>query len=630
MDDALAAYAEALLERADAENVPSGILHWSLLEPYRIGSFDGAEWRGECDQALWQQLYHELHGGVKRDTGMPSLAQLGDSLTAWHLRDEVPIAVACYRYDTPKRTFVARVVSMARKNEVLTQPESTEGILEQKTAFFASALLPARSQGFDFLPYEHAVPDVTFVVPRELFLSNIDGEPSNVEIDFDDGEGFRGVSFGERVLIHYGDELPKQLRLRLHFDGRTLGASFAFRVSFDIAPEHETWPFPEADVRPYKGIRGSGWAWVFRRKNHNNDIVNPMIFADGFGKESSDVHTFWRELNKLGLAQKLRDEGKDLILVGYHRRSNYIQANALLVVSVIERTLSERKGINPLVVAGASMGGLVTRYALLWMDDQKPPIPHHAKTYLSYDTPHDGAWIPIIVQKFAHYFAPQNAEAAQQSLLMKSPAAQQLLWAWSEKQDSTEFFKNELRKQFLDEIRTMGGMPPVRRYAVANGAADGLPDPLAPPDTVAVQWVRDCAGAILRTQPVLREKQDIGECRVGGDHLPVVVNNIPPFDSVPGGKSRVFQQVAEGTRRDRGTTKNDVRVSCFIPTVSALGASLMARPLVPVSAIPRKSIPFDDFITARSNMMHVDVSPELRDWVVARCTKTEEAAQEPG
>ena len=39
------------------------------------------------------------------------------------------------------------------------------------------------------------------------------------------------------------------------------------------------------------------------------------------------------------------------------------------------------------------MGGLVTRYALAKLETEN--VEHQVGTYFSYDSPHQGAWIPI-------------------------------------------------------------------------------------------------------------------------------------------------------------------------------------------------------------------------------------------
>lgn len=626
MNDSIYPYAEELLARANAGNVPSGILHWSLLQPYRIAAFDGDEWRGECDQSLWMQLYHELHQGNKRETAaFLSWSDVIDSLAPLHDRHEVPIAIACHRYDTPKRTFVGKVLNAARKGEPLPQPESAERILETKTAFFASALLRPYSDGFDFLPYEHHSLDATFVVPRRLFLTNLDGAPSNLEIDFDDGEGFRSVAFDERVSIRYADDLPKRLRLRLSFDGRTLGATFGFRVRPIEVPEHTVWELGSADVPSYDGEPAKGWAWVFPRTDQDTDgITSPMIFGDGFGQGPSDLDRFLERLNKEGMATKLRQRGKDVILVGYGERSESIRAHAMVVVALIEKIKRESPG-KKIVVAGASMGGLVARYALLYMESKGED--HATSTYLSYDTPHEGAWIPIAVQKFVHYFESNSVTAAQKSKLIRSPAARQMLWAWTDTKQYIEgekFRENSGRANFIAELTALTGQPWPKvpfKYAVANGTGDGTGNGVLP-NVRVIQWDGGCAGAWLWTQQSGDNKQ-IGGFRAAGDTPNYYTKDIPEFDGAPGGTSDSFGQIADGIRaqfpNDNPNEKH--RIHCFIPTFSAVAApqKYMAFPRRSLAEVPRNEIPFTDYVVSAKNTEHVDVTPELCKAVVDWC-----------
>jgi pimeloyl-ACP methyl ester carboxylesterase len=624
MEDSVAAYADALLEQANADNIPSGILHWSYVMPFRLAEFDGGEWRGACDQPLWRQLYHELHGGRKREFAMPSLSELRDLMRPWHERDDVPIGIACFRYDTPKRSFVAKVISTARANAVPPQPESAERILEQKTAFFASALLPDRSHGFEFLPYEHSGLDVPFVVPRALFLSNIDGEPSGLEIDFDDGEGFRAVAFDERVLIRYGDAFPKQIRLRVAFGGTTLGASFGFHVDDEEpAPEpNDTWLFTEAE--PYEGVRATGIAWVYYRTG-GSDITNPMIFADGFGSGSTKLDDIWRLLNKAGLATALRDAGKDLIILGYTKKDEYVQANAMVAVECIDRTIRERKGSKPLVVAGGSMGGLVTRYALLHLEGK--PRGHQTSTYLSYDTPHDGAWLPLILQHFAYYFELRTEEAERMVALIRSRAAQQMLIAWwSSKDDHGENSRGrKLRDDLNAQLEKMGNMPKrPRKYAVTNGTSSGVGNGV-PAGARAFNWEHTCVGARPETHPEPSATDYLGELWTQSDVHKCRTKFMPPaaYDGAPGGMSDSFARAAKGAECSGwGTVTRFHDKTCFIPTVSALALRRNLVPYTPISKLPPG--PFDEWKESSVNTMHVDVTPELRDWVVSKCAPKED------
>lgn len=631
MDDRIFSYAEALSARADAANVPSGILYWPLSDPRRIESFDGEEWRGECDQDLWRRLYSELHYGVKRDEGMLSLAQLDERLGEWHERGEVPVAIAYYGYDTPKRTFVGAVLAAGRKNEPFPEPDSAQQVLEGKSAFFAGALLPVRSDVFDLLPFQHPGPEVHFVFPRSLFLTNLEEEPSGLEVDFADGLGFRDVAFGDRVTITYADEERKQLRLRLDLNGRRLGASFElrFQPGWENVKANEEWRFNRADVRPYKAahgnVYGEGWAWIFKREGATNDdpIVNPMIFADGFGYQASSVNELWRAANRNGLADRLRKEGKDLILVGYQNRGMYIQANAMVVVAVIERILKERVGQKPLVVLGASMGGLVTRYALVWMESQNPPIPHQVSTYLSYDTPHDGAWIPLILQKYIHWYRDRDqAQLGPRADMMLSPSAQQMLWAWTnhgeKDKDDYDYTRNSLRATFLSELA--GRWPKVDKFAVANGRGDGRPE--HNPGILAVEWrTKDkCAGADLHLQPERGVSTFIGYFHAGGERPHHYASNIPEFDGAPGGLRNSFDELAKGLRERGDDVKDPVQNSCFIPTVSALALNLMSEPFTPIESV-RNRVPFKAFMYSdwTNNTGHTEVREAMREFVLKHC-----------
>lgn len=631
MDDRIFSYAESLSARADAANVPSGILYWPLSNPYRIESFDGDEWRGECDQDLWRRLYSELHYGVKRDGGMLSLAQLDERLGEWHERGEVPVAIAYYGYDTPKRTFVGAVLAAGRKNEPFPQPDSAQQILEGKRAFFAGALLPVRSDVFDLLPFQHPGPEVHFVFPRSLFLTNLEAEPSGLEVDFADGLGFRDVAFGDRVTITYADEEQKQLRLRLDLNGRRLGASFELRFQpgwENVKPDLE-WTFKHRDIRPYRAangdVHGAGWAWVFLRKGATDGkIVNPMIFADGFGYQSSSLKELWEAANRAGLATRLREEGKDLILVGYWHRGTHIQANAMVVVAVIEKILKERIGQKPLVVLGASMGGLVTRYALLWMENQNPPIPHQVSTYLSYDTPHDGAWIPLILQKYIHWYRNRDeGELGPRAEMMLSPAAQQMLWAWTNHGEPDakdhDYTRNPLRATFLSELAAMKQWPKVDKFAVANGRGDSVPE--HNPGTLAVEWRAGCAGAYLHLQPEPGEDELIGGFHAGLERRRYHVSNVPAFDGAPGGLRDSFRELAEGLRRRGDPVKDPVKNSCFVPTVSALGLKLMSEPFTPIDGV-RDKVPFKAFMYSDwtgGNTGHTEVREAMREFVLKHC-----------
>jgi len=103
----------------------------------------------------------------------------------------------------------------------------------------------------------------------------------------------------------------------------------------------------------------------------NISITNPYIIIEGIDflnnqdfdahlKLYNDGNNSYTNLNK-SLIYGLYDNGYDVIILDFDNSTDYIQNNAMLVVSLINSLNLQQ---NNLVVMGYSMGGLVSRYAL--------------------------------------------------------------------------------------------------------------------------------------------------------------------------------------------------------------------------------------------------------------------------
>ncbi len=610
--DPFAQYVNDLFARANGENIPSGILHWSTFIPYRIAEFDGIDWRGVCDQPTWMQLYTEVLNGQKRDLGLVSTDGLRTVAAAYQERGETPIAIAAFDYHTPKRTFVARVLAGAR-NEQLPDIEglTAERILEGKRAFFVSALLPDASNGFELLPHVHYGQELRFIVPRALFFSNLE-VPADVEIDFDDGNGFRRVAFDEVVDVTYADTLPKQIRVR----AEALAGACRLTLRERVAPRpDQTWALAANHVgRPVHGT-----AWVFYGKGHTA-ISDPVIFADGFGEGSTNIDGLYALLNQEGLADKIRERGKDLIILGYRNKADWLQANGLVAVECIQRTIRERAGTKPLHVAGASMGALVVRYALALMEKQGTD--HQTTRYLSYDGQHgEGAWLSIIIQNFVYYLENETDFAKRMANLNRTGAAQQLLWGWlPDWRYSGPISNNPHKLAFRNELPHGGFPQKPRRYAIANGTGNGVPN-ATPPAKVAVNWHGNlCVGAELCTVPPLSsDHRYIGKIwlkELAATHF--YLHNAQPFDSAPGGLSYSFGAAGDAARSSGyGWTDIHYRSECFVPTISALGMKT-SNIFTDIPSFGVDKTDFHEIAWSSTNTGHCIVTPELLKWFLDR------------
>ena len=133
--------------------------------------------------------------------------------------------------------------------------------------------------------------------------------------------------------------------------------------------------------------------------NTTNEIRKPFIFIEGFDYINSQTPDHYLNLYNTynnGLISELHNDNFDIIFLDFEHSGDYLQRNAFLVVKLIER-INELKVTNEeIIIQGYSLGGVITRYALAYMEQQN--IPHNVKLFISHDSPQKGANFPIGIQ----------------------------------------------------------------------------------------------------------------------------------------------------------------------------------------------------------------------------------------
>ncbi|MFG2212782.1 hypothetical protein [Streptomyces sp. NPDC048638] len=324
----------------------------------------------------------------------------------------------------------------------------------------------------------------------------------------------------------------------------------------------------------------------------------------------------------MGFLEQLLSAGIDVVLLGFEERHTYTQANAGVVISAINRVIQERQGDEPLIVGGVSMGGIITRYALAEMENQHQD--HQTATYLSWDSPHNGAWIPLILQQMAYFFEslPAKPGKVKEAELIRSPAAQQLLYAWipDAKYDGPVATSSELRTQFLAELRDLGQFPQrPRKLGVANGTGNGTGRDLPAGAEVFKRQVPLVVYAQANFQPDGGTRKPIGEMRAAGQVRRGFTSHVPGLDGTPGGTLGSFGKIAGALGAD---IPEKYKFSCFVPSVSAVAldydpAKWDINPYENVEAADEKSA-LDEFKCDGENTEHSQVTKPLVDWIVER------------
>lgn len=183
----------------------------------------------------------------------------------------------------------------------------------------------------------------------------------------------------------------------------------------------------------------------------DNILDKPIIVVDGFDPgDTRNIAALYSSLSYTGtsgtqnLADLLRVEGFDVVLLNFPTYvraadgatvdggADFMERNAMLLVELLDIINLAKTPNNPEqnVIIGPSMGGIIARYALNYMENEA--LDSDTRLYMSFDSPHHGANVPIGLQHQLNYLAnnPLSPVAELEPLIegfLKSPAARQLL-----------------------------------------------------------------------------------------------------------------------------------------------------------------------------------------------------------
>jgi hypothetical protein len=307
---------------------------------------------------------------------------------------------------------------------------------------FVAATSKSNYRSFDFI----------FRIPSYLFLTNLSESPSSIQIDFHDGNGYQTVAFDQNINIHYPD-------LGLTSEPITLDVKVIYLSSTKEAKIH-------IKVRPFRngsyGTYTSTWTFASTGSHSGGTATvalgcgsmklrKPLIVVKGFDP-TNDFHyqDFINmfnpdEDNQIALKNDINNGGYDIVFVDYNNNLDDITRNGRYLEAVINRVNSEKAAngsTEPNVVIGISMGGLISRWILKTMENESHV--HDVKTFISFDAPQRGAYVPLcsqyLIQQFYRLKFPTQDYVKNQIVdvdghfpiidfynVLESPAAKQML-----------------------------------------------------------------------------------------------------------------------------------------------------------------------------------------------------------
>ncbi|MFD0862695.1 T9SS type A sorting domain-containing protein [Sungkyunkwania multivorans] len=334
----------------------------------------------------------------------------------------------------------------------------------------------------------------SFYFKSSFFVNTTDKQLSSISADFDNGQGFIDIRFDTPIDVHYVSKGKKELTFKLLFEN---GEEFSSSATLNIShSRHDTMQLfgraPQdiistgvADLSAYSGavnFAGLGEYEIFL--GADGVLDKPVLVIDGYDpgdtRTVADVYDLFSYTDSGGATQNLADiarnnGGFDLVILNlpqYLRLADnsllnidnvtdtngdmiidendypagsvlvdggadFMERNAMIFIELLNTINAQKVGTEENVIIGPSMGGLISRYALNYMENMT--MDHDSRLWLSFDAPHLGSNLPIGFQHLFNYLAfglDLGGLGGDQSIvilqplidsLIKSPASRQLL-----------------------------------------------------------------------------------------------------------------------------------------------------------------------------------------------------------
>jgi hypothetical protein len=606
--DLVRAPRSAIPDAIERDAVPTGILYDRVVPLSSIDAFDGSATSPPIELSHWRQIYYEIYRACLDEPPWPQPGRLRELANHRAAQGAAPIAIMDFRYNrTAPGVFGEDLASLGADHPLAI---TSDEIVERRV--FAAAALR---------PYTYRGAGVEFRIDPDFYFTNRAKHPLGFRVDFGDGLGFRSVEMGERCLISYARPGRKVIRLLAEFgDGTNLQTSFGFDVRELQIPSPDDTLFITASI-PYLGEYATGEAYLYYGESHDS-LTNPVLVIEGFDIDNTmDWEYLYTSMNQEGMIESLHARGYDAVVLNFTEAVEYIQRNSFVVVELIQQVNSLVPPGVDLAIVGASMGGLCSRYALAYMEDQG--LDHNTRTFISFDAPHKGANIPLGIQYWMLFFSPDSEDAAFLLERLGTPASRQMLVYFYTDPPGATGESDSLFAEFYADLDSLGGYPmDLRKVAVANGSGHMIDQGFTPAEQIVLyeynSLLVDIVGNVWAVPDsayhiIFDGLMDLIWPLPDRD-LVVYVDGTKPYDSAPGGTRGSMAQM-DSTEAPYGDIIALYESHCFIPTISALDLDTddLFYDIAGDPDIIAHS-PFDTVYYPVANEEHITITAESKGW----------------
>jgi hypothetical protein len=269
----------------------------------------------------------------------------------------------------------------------------------------------------------------SFVYNPNLVWANTGLTISQLQVNFDDGQGLRTLAPNTPVNITYADSGYHTLTIKATLSNNVVLQCYSSYYVLTVSNTQARYiganvvnP-PWGNIAPVPGVHGGGTiSYILSATNTTNLLKKPLIVAenmDVFGiapKLQSDPFTIQTLLNSI---RNPEDQGYnfnealdvaqyDLVFVNFTKGEDGVVNNARVFKEAITRINANKSGSLQNVVLGIGTGGIVARYALAEITKQLGGNPTQTRLLITHDAPHRGANIALGIQMMTRMLASYN------------------------------------------------------------------------------------------------------------------------------------------------------------------------------------------------------------------------------
>ena len=407
-----------MFENLDKSNVPTGLLLDYAIDLVDLSKYSGKELSDS--NLVNYQTFKDILGSIRSSSVNESFANnfnsTLDSFRTSQSHNSVNVGIAFYQYNFIKAN--------ALEDNLIIYDSENEKVSD---AYQDGVWI--NPYGYDYVlafsPSSNFIQNlsVTYNFTLSYIFSN--QEICQVYFDAGDGLGYRAINQMSSISIDYASDGIKELRLRVQTNSGQIFECHSMMYLVDCVEDELTKADQGLPLQVDSIVRSTCYNGItvkaqmsYYSTNNDGTIRKPFIVVEGFdpwelnylfSEIDSDLEVNLGYTNHINFANEFysnftNGQDYDLIYIDWNNSTEDIRANAQLLrlfLADINEMKANAGSTQPNVILGQSMGGLIARYALKTMENEH--ILHDVTTYISHDSPHLGANVPL----GALYFIPQ-------------------------------------------------------------------------------------------------------------------------------------------------------------------------------------------------------------------------------